>query len=485
MNTSLSQLSRQVSLMLFFSLASLVVFTACDPKPLDVDDPILTPPTGLTVRGGESVTVSINVVAPGTIGEVTATATAGEVTVTNASDLVDKTTGTATLTYTTTKDISGEQTITLTVKDKQENSSNTTATIEVFAPVQFGLAMVSGASGVTTTFLEGYVDLDGSALNNASATELAQFAALYSDGKSLFTAGFGAPATMGKYVFNSSGDAVLNEQIIVPGSNSFSAIEIVDETKAYATVGGGISRAIAFSPKDMRITGEIDLSKAGDGWFYSDLLVRGNTLFIALNDFGGSGAAQIAVVDLNSDTLQKVITDDRTSTLFGTLTSSILTQDAEGNVYVQGSGLFSDKPSGILRIKAGETEFDSEYFFDLTAATGGTCFGLYHFGDGHTFTTVSQNDNNWFGLDGDNPAFRYRKINLSAATDGGDLLASLPNTFAASRTMFFQKVGDDEILFPIAGSNEDALYSYTLSTGEVTQKAVSNSGYVSGLTIIK
>ncbi|MEL6536036.1 MAG: DUF4374 domain-containing protein, partial [Bacteroidota bacterium] len=161
-----------------------------------------------------------------------------------------------------------------------------------------------------------------------------------------------------------------------------------------------------------------------------------------------------------------------------------LAQDDDGNIYVQGAGLFSDKPSGILRIKAGETDFDPDYFFDLTEATGGNCFGLYHVGNGQAFTTVSENDDNWFGFDGANPSFRYRKIDLTAGTDGGDLDASLPNTFAASRTLFFTKVADDEWLFPIAGSSEDALYRYVPSTGEVSQKATSSTGYVSGIAII-
>jgi hypothetical protein len=65
---------------------------------------------------------------------------------------------------------------------------------------------------------------------------------------------------MSKYVFNSTGAAVLDQEIIVPGSSSFSAVEIISEQTAYATVGGGLSRAVIFSPTDMRITGEIDLT---------------------------------------------------------------------------------------------------------------------------------------------------------------------------------------------------------------------------------
>jgi hypothetical protein len=235
----------------------------------------------------------------------------------------------------------------------------------------------------------------------------------------------------------------------------------------------------------MRITGEIDLSSAGSGLFYSDIIASGDNLFIALNDFGGSGEAKVAVIDLTTNTLTKVISDDRTATLFGTLTSSIMVKDTNGDIYVQGSGLFSGKNSGILRIKSGETEFDADYFFDLTTKVGGSCFGLYQFSNGQAMTAVSENDDNWFGFDGDNPSFRYRKIDLANITDQGDLDASLPNTFAASRTMFFSQISTDEVLFPIAGSDEDAVYSFTLGTGAVTKKMTSASGYVTGLVPVQ
>lgn len=474
---------RSLSLLLaILTAASLLVSSCSDDDPdVDSDAPIISVTEGLFMRGGQTEEFTFSVIAPGTVSKVQVAASAGKVSITNEEELVGTTNGLARISYETTKDVSGTQTVTLTVTDQQGKSSNEPAEIEVFVPITFGMAIVSGAGDVNTTFLQGLIDLDITSVDNSSSTELAQFAAVYSDGSSLFTAGFGAPATMGKYVFNSAGEAALDQEIIVPGSNSFSAVEIIDQSKAYATVGGGLSRAVEFSPSEMRITGEIDLSDAGEGLFYSDMIVRDNTLFITLNDFGTSGEAKVAVVDLSTNTLAKVISDARTATLFGTLTSSIMAQDANGDIYVQGSGLFSGKASGILRILSGETEFDGNYFFDLSAATGGSCFGLYHFGNGTTFTAVSVDDDNWFGFDGDNPSFRYRKIDLTARTDGGDLAASLPNTFAASRTMFFTQTSTDEVLFSTAGKDEDALYSYTISSGEVSKKITSTSGYVSGL----
>lgn len=357
--------------------------------------------------------------------------------------------------------------------------------------VAYGLSIVSGTSEVQTTFIQGVPDLNLSVVDNSNSTELPRYASIFTDGISLFAPGFGAPATMGKYEFNSEGEATLDQQIIVPGSNTFSTVEIVSPTLGYATVGGGLSRVVEFDPSTMRISGEIDISEVGDGFFYADLIVRDNSLFVALNDFGGSGLAHVAVINLTSKKLEKIITDTRTTTLLGSTNTTVFALDASGDIYVHGSGLFSEfsedgkKASGILRIKNGETDFDENYFFDLSATTGfTTTYGLYHFGDGLTFTTISEDDANFFGSDGANPSFRYYRINLSSNTAIGDLGEALPNTFAASRTMFMVKTGEEEILFPIAGVNEDVLYRFDIASGNVTKKITSNSGFISGLVIL-
>ncbi|WP_128755333.1 hypothetical protein [Aquimarina sediminis] len=375
--------------------------------------------------------------------------------------------------------------VTISMTSGCSSDDDSTIPQETGVEVNHALSIVSGAGEVKTTFLQGLTDLNVSSIDNTKGTEVGQFSSIYSDGKSMFTAGFGAPATMKKYVFDKEGKAILDQEIIIPGSNSFSSLEILNETTGYATVGGGISKVIQFNPNTMRITGEINIKDAGDGLFYSDMIIRDSNLFIALNDFGGSGTAKVAVVDLNTNSLSKVITDDRTATLFNTLTTEIMTVDEKGDIYIQASGLFSGKPSGVLRIKAGQTDFDTEYFFDLKAAVGKTCFGLYYFKDGVACTTVSENDDNFFGIDGTNPVFRYQKIDLSKTQDMGDLDASLPNTFAASRTSFMKQISEENVLFPIAGTEEDALYSYEISSGKVSKKMKSTSGYITGLITLK
>lgn len=350
--------------------------------------------------------------------------------------------------------------------------------------INFGLSLISGAGDTVTSFLLGLEDLNVNSINNSNGTEVGQYTSIYSDGESMFTAGFGSPATLKKYVFDDSGKAVFDQEIIVPGSNSFSTVEILNKNKGYATVGGGISKIIEFDPETTRITGEIDLSEAGEGLFYSDMIAREEYLFVALNDFGGSGEVKIAVINTDTNTFVKVISDSRSSTPFNTLTSEIMALDSQGHIYIQASGLFSDKPSGVLRINASETDFDTSYFFNLGAADSKTYFGLYLISDSEALTLISENDDNFFGTDGANPSFRYHKIDLNASLDLGDLDESLPNTFAASRTSFAQKLDSGELIFSIASVDEDALYSYNHDTQEVNLKITSTGGYVSGLILL-
>ena len=165
--------------------------------------------------------------------------------------------------------------------------------------------------------------------------------------------------------------------------------------------------------------------------------------------------------------------------------------DANGDIYLVASGLAfgdaaGDKPAGVLKIKAGETDFDEDYFFNLTEAIGEeTCFGLTYVDNGLAFTIVSEDDSNYFGFDGANPVFRYRKIDIYNKTDLGDLAANLPNTHAERKGSVRQRVSDDELILSIASANEDALYSYKISTGEASKKITSTGGNFTGLIILE
>ncbi|OIN60684.1 DUF4374 domain-containing protein [Arsenicibacter rosenii] len=87
--------------------------------------------------------------------------------------------------------------------------------------------------------------------------------------------------------------------------------------------------------------------------------------------------ASIAVFNYADMKLDKVITDKRASFIGKYFTDGLSVQE-NGDIYgfspaaaTTGGKLSSTKPSAILRIKSGTTEFDQSYFFDVEAASGG------------------------------------------------------------------------------------------------------------------
>ncbi|RYD94397.1 MAG: DUF4374 domain-containing protein [Sphingobacteriales bacterium] len=87
--------------------------------------------------------------------------------------------------------------------------------------------------------------------------------------------------------------------------------------------------------------------------------------------------AWIAVFNYADMKLDKIITDDRTS-FIGRYFTNGLSVVENGDVYafsssvaVKGGVLTSTKPSAITRVKAGTTEFDQSYFFNVEEVSGG------------------------------------------------------------------------------------------------------------------
>ncbi|MVM33948.1 DUF4374 domain-containing protein [Spirosoma sp. HMF4905] len=87
--------------------------------------------------------------------------------------------------------------------------------------------------------------------------------------------------------------------------------------------------------------------------------------------------ASIAIYNYADMKLDKVITDKRTSFIGAYFTDGLSVQE-NGDIYgyspaaaTTGGTISTTKPSAILKITSGTTEFDQSYFFDVEAASGG------------------------------------------------------------------------------------------------------------------
>ncbi len=155
-----------------------------------------------------------------------------------------------------------------------------------------------------------------------------------------------------------------------------------------------------------------------------------------------------------------------------------IVKDAAGNIYVTGFA-GNGKPSGLLRINAGATEFDPSYFFNTSVVTGGPCLGLYYFGDGNVFT-VRYADATGYPFDSGGPKAEYYKINLAAKTTSGNIASSLPKLFGVST--FMTKWDNDKMYFNVSTTGANSIYSYKLADGSVAKEFDLASGVCKGFT---
>ncbi len=152
------------------------------------------------------------------------------------------------------------------------------------------------------------------------------------------------------------------------------------------------------------------------------LQVRGDKLFIPFqkikNEFDDKGAAiDLGTTDPDEAFVavfsypniganpEKIISDNRTSNIGINGATTGLIESSNGDLYsfscgavMAGFSEASTKPSGILRIKNNETEFDNEYFFNVEEATnGGKLFSLDYAGGNKAIARILTNDtgNKW------------------------------------------------------------------------------------------
>lgn len=226
-----------------------------------------------------------------------------------------------------------------------------------------------------SSFLGTFKDLSVKATDNKNATEF-QFGIypfVYKNMIFIADGNFGDKIT--KFVRNTDGSitqaGVLTfEQGALPGEISFA-----DGNTAYISLKGRGKVAI-FNPSDLSKKGEIDLSKYAIGDNNPDPgcnVLRDGKLFVALNQLNslhtsvpGTGA-QVAVIDIATKKVEKVIKDDRTRVV-GLFRHSKVIKDEKGDIYFYSQGIEGMNPlkDGFLRIKKGSTEWDKDYFFQVS-----------------------------------------------------------------------------------------------------------------------
>lgn len=242
----------------------------------------------------------------------------------------------------------------------------------------------------------------------------------YPVGKTLFSSGYSVDNQMAGYTANESGEIVKKGEFIFEN-----ALEMFGKTDDEETLlameiprSGFADRSLHFvdvqTVQVEKIVGTRIFENKQDSLvaWPTALQVRGDHLFIPFHKLDAKGyfttpRPDTAFVAVYSYPLgvgaepEKIIKDPRTSNIgVNGVTSGMIEAD-NGDLYSFSSGAemagfspASSKPSGILRIKDGETEFDEDYFFNIEEATdGGKMFWFEYVGNNKAIARILTHDN--------------------------------------------------------------------------------------------
>lgn len=363
----------------------------------------------------------------------------------------------------------------------------------------YALAATAGTYPNQTAYLFGTNQFPTGNVGLENAAEIAGSAMMYKYGSDVYLATFSEPATLRKFAFDETGLPREAGSISLPGLRTFGAVEFVSSIEAYAAANGfgGVPKLVKFNPSSMEILTTVNLTglqkKGATEVYYLGMVVRDNQIFMGVNYQNASFAnladsVFVAVINKTTNAVEKLMADGRSSEMWNGGTSSsfspnTLIKDANNDIYVTGYAN-NGKPSGVLKIKNGTSDFDPSYFFNLNAATGKPCLGLFHFGNGLTFTIRYDDEVAYpFDMNADYEPYaaaEIYKIDLSDQTSYGAISSSVPKIFGTNT--FMTKWDNEKIYFSVSAANSNSIYSYRISDGAVVKEFDLSSGSCNGFS---
>ncbi|GAA4270782.1 DUF4374 domain-containing protein [Aquimarina gracilis] len=245
----------------------------------------------------------------------------------------------------------------------------------------------------------------------------------HQSGNTIFTAGYVEDRTCISYQLNENGNlekvtdfvyqTTLNNYLTVDdktllavelafGVDDPSVTEIPDRNFYIINAETGLVEDIISHPVDSSIGDGTPQNPPYIPWV-TGMVVRDGKLFLSYHKYfpDGNGnaiavdKAYVAVLKYPEFELEKLIEDDRTSSIGTNGPSTGIEQAENGDIYSYSSSsvpcgiLGATKPSGVLRIKSGETDFDASYFFDVeNAPNGGKIYWMDYIGNGKALARI-------------------------------------------------------------------------------------------------
>lgn len=399
--------------------------------------------------------------------------------------------------------------LTIACDDDNDNKGSDTTEVGEYKL----LTLVANADGNTHAYyLQAMSDINITGeVDNSNATELqaASAAGAYAYDGDFYLNDYYASVEISKWTVNSSGGFDNQGSVSTTDLGYAGNMLVVDETTAF--VGGSNTFKVAiFNPTTMVRTGYIDLSeysKIDEVTDYptegatvqseavAEVIVRGDYMFVAVYYFDSFSTynpnldgCYIIVVDLtqvdptsssNADAVVKEISDDRgsyTGAWNSGVGSNFMILDENNDLYVMchnmwgGARETTGKPACVLRINDGETEFDSDYYYDLESTSQGSgnpVMGLEYHQNGKFYATVMDPSQ----IDADNPysyysdpIFKWWQFDLYNPEDNASIIDT--DTYckgSAATNCFFE---GDYAYIPFDNDTDSYVLRVTTSTLE-------------------
>lgn len=307
---------------------------------------------------------------------------------------------------------------------------------------------------------------------------------------------------------NVGGEVVIDERPFLY-DDVFQRFTVSDDNKTVLamevpTGAGFLKREINFvDPEDVRVTKRIET----DVWkseaeslvaLPTGIMIRGDYLYVPyqIHDSDGNwktlrpNTAYMAIYsypNIEEEPI-KIIEDERTCNIGVNASMTTLIKTENENIYTLSCGATgagfnpepSTKPSGILRINNGETDFDADYFFNIEEKTQGKIFGLSYLGDNKAIASIITNPDVGEAWSAYNTIFNQKLAILDLVEETVSIIDGIP----LFRSGYFPTgvfVEDGKAYPTIIAENEVAIYQIDIATGTATKGAIVQGKNVQGL----
>ena len=326
----------------------------------------------------------------------------------------------------------------------------------------------------------------------------------YPVGKTLFASGYSDDNKCIGYISNDMGQIVENGEFIF--DNALEMFGHSDDNSTWLAMeiprAGFANRRLHFVDVSSVTVTEIVETKIFESredsliaW-PTALQVSGSKLFVPFHKLDAKGwfttpdadAAYVAVYPYPNVTAEpeKIIMDTRTSNIGVNGATTGLIETDNGDLYsfscgaeMAGFAPAATKPSGILRIKAGTTEFDVDYFFNIEDATsGGKLFWFDYVGSNKAIARILTDDEGgaWAAYGRD--VFNQKLVIIDLAAKTVTDVANVP--LHAKRYTSPVTVKDGKVFVSIETATEAYVYQVDIETATGTKGAKINGKTIKG-----